>query len=402
MAGLFALLQPAFSNYQTFPAVFRRMWEYQALPEDSVDILFLGSSHSGTTIQPQIIGEITGVEGFDIGTAGADLKTAYFILKQSLKTQHPRWVVLETSSIQFGIDQDALVYTTAELLSPGFKQAYAAEYFPAKGQVLSFFPLLQNHTLWKAGPRSLAASWLTVTQQSDRWSSRGFYGFQRAATQEDFQTFEQEAAEITWAGGPQVVPTPEQEEWLGRILALCYAHDIQPVLLRGANLPSLQNGDFLWLEDYAAHYEVPYIDMNKLYTPDSFSRADLFNVDHFTSNGVLPVNVQLAANLSGLLKLPYDTDTSDEILSLYIGEVLVTQEGDQWNIQLKRMVAKAEVEVKWSLFRNGKPLDTRDFSANAFEYTFTDPGPGNLSVRFALRLKDDPGRYTIRSTYPLP
>lgn len=67
--------------------------------QESIDIIFLGSSHIYNGINPIIVYDITHMTGFDLSSSGQDIPTSYFYLKESLQYQHPSYVVLDTYGI---------------------------------------------------------------------------------------------------------------------------------------------------------------------------------------------------------------------------------------------------------------------------------------------------------------
>lgn len=69
--------------------------EFYSLPENSVDMLFLGSSHSYCTFDPEIIDSKLGTSGYQLGMPLQHYDTAYYTLREALNYQKPKTVVLE-------------------------------------------------------------------------------------------------------------------------------------------------------------------------------------------------------------------------------------------------------------------------------------------------------------------
>lgn len=68
---------------------------FYALPRDSVDVLFLGSSHCYCAFAPQILFDDYGITGWNLGSSQQSIWLSYYWLREALKTQHPKAVVLE-------------------------------------------------------------------------------------------------------------------------------------------------------------------------------------------------------------------------------------------------------------------------------------------------------------------
>lgn len=73
----------------------QRYEDFNALPENSLDMLFIGSSHSYCTFDPEIFDEALGTSSFQMGTPFQHPDTTYFSLMEIFKTQSPEVVVME-------------------------------------------------------------------------------------------------------------------------------------------------------------------------------------------------------------------------------------------------------------------------------------------------------------------
>lgn len=69
--------------------------------EDLIDVVFLGSSHCYHGIYPELLWEEKGIAGFDLAVSAQDIDSAYYQLKELLKTQHPKVVVVDIYGICF-------------------------------------------------------------------------------------------------------------------------------------------------------------------------------------------------------------------------------------------------------------------------------------------------------------
>lgn len=67
--------------------------------EDLIDLVFLGSSHCYYGIYPELLWEENGIASFDMAVSAQDKDSTYYQLKELLKTQHPRVVVVDIYGI---------------------------------------------------------------------------------------------------------------------------------------------------------------------------------------------------------------------------------------------------------------------------------------------------------------
>ena len=68
-------------------------------PDHSADVLFVGSSHDYCTINTATLWDEQGIAAADISEGGQNLVNSYHYLKEALKTQRPRVVMLELRGI---------------------------------------------------------------------------------------------------------------------------------------------------------------------------------------------------------------------------------------------------------------------------------------------------------------
>lgn len=73
-----------------------RWEEFYALPKgDSLDILFLGSSHAYRSFDPQLMDSLWGISSFNLGSSGQTPLTSLHVLRNAILHQRPRMVVME-------------------------------------------------------------------------------------------------------------------------------------------------------------------------------------------------------------------------------------------------------------------------------------------------------------------
>ena len=63
--------------------------------KNTIDIIYLGSSHSYTAFNPYLIEKNTGLNGYVFATQQQPIWITYYHLKEALKYQNPKYVILE-------------------------------------------------------------------------------------------------------------------------------------------------------------------------------------------------------------------------------------------------------------------------------------------------------------------
>ncbi len=75
-----------------------QMESYYLQKENTVDVLFLGSSHIYCDVNTGILWDEYGIAGYDLGGAEQPYWNSYFYLKEALKTQQPKVIVLDITT----------------------------------------------------------------------------------------------------------------------------------------------------------------------------------------------------------------------------------------------------------------------------------------------------------------
>lgn len=73
--------------------------DFYKIEDDSLDLLILGDSSTYRSVNPNIIWNERGMTSYVLGAAQARVYSLYYILKDTLKNQHPQCVVFEVNSM---------------------------------------------------------------------------------------------------------------------------------------------------------------------------------------------------------------------------------------------------------------------------------------------------------------
>lgn len=133
-----------------------RVKQYQELPENSVEVLFLGSSNLMSGINPVQLWEETGIQSYAYCSRAQTFPFTYAYLQDALRTQNPECVVIDAYSIfcdkvinnlsntdfHFGINMDSL--------SVSAKSELITNYIYKKEWLSYYFPLFKNHNYYKS------------------------------------------------------------------------------------------------------------------------------------------------------------------------------------------------------------------------------------------------------------
>lgn len=192
-------------NYKSSMETFYR------LDRDSVDVLFLGSSHCYCSVDVANLWKNHGIAAYSLSISGQDIASSYYCLAEALKTQKPKVVFLESySATTHGYQVRGNLYRNllSYQLSPNFLQAVRslAEEEEQRDFLLKW-PVI--HTRYKE------------LQKEDFLRERPVYmGYE--------SYFWTQPVGLQNYDGEETLPIgEEEEEWLRRIMALAKEKDVQ-------------------------------------------------------------------------------------------------------------------------------------------------------------------------------
>jgi hypothetical protein len=195
--------------------------EYRALEEDSVEVLFLGTSHVYHAIDPMYIYENSGITSYAIDGPGMRMDLSYLSLEEALKTQSPSVVFFDMSAIHWHKQQsEARVHKITDQLS--WSKSLLEFALDTDSDELStldvLFPLLRYHSRWEELSQD---DFDYLTDDLPETYVRGH-----------FITYRTETAEFRWDEDVKFSLSARNEKYFNKIVELCKENDIQLILYK--------------------------------------------------------------------------------------------------------------------------------------------------------------------------
>lgn len=123
--------------------------------KNSIDVLLLGTSHIARGILPMEMYERYGIKSYNLATSGQPIEMTYYTLEEAIKTQKPKAVVWDVSSL-YSHDADSWYWKIVlnEMNVSKNKKLAVKEYlkqYEDYGETMAslMIPLLEYHTRWK-------------------------------------------------------------------------------------------------------------------------------------------------------------------------------------------------------------------------------------------------------------
>ncbi len=123
--------------------------------KDSIDVVFVGSSHSYKSFIPMELWNEYGITSYNLATSAQSIPCSYYLIKEAIREQHPKVIVLETFGARFNklyvsearlhgaVDNiqwnSTKIELYNELLSENMEKDERLEYM---------FPIIRFHSRW--------------------------------------------------------------------------------------------------------------------------------------------------------------------------------------------------------------------------------------------------------------
>lgn len=235
---------------------------FYGLKENTLDVLTLGSSYSFCSIDPQYLYDQKHIRGFDLGSGNQSIMLSYFWLKEALRSQSPKALLLEADLCWKRVDTpynmtEADVRRSLDYMRMSPVKFEAVKAYSEMDDTMTLssllFPIIRYHDRWK----EFDEDDFIWSEPSRRSELKGFYAQATINKKEGYVPYRKEDRTET------VEMDPVSVEYLEKILALCRDHNMHLILYRSPAFycdPLNESGA---LEDWAAANNVAFYDFNE-------------------------------------------------------------------------------------------------------------------------------------------
>ena len=306
------LLTPKYFYTNDWPTTSTYVGFYQ-MDKDTVDVIFLGSSHAVSGFSPQQLYNEYEIRSYNLGCEQQNLVTSYFWLKEALRYQTPEVIVLDTyllfpqenvgplNSIE-GCTRKAFDFMKwSPIKMEAVHQICGID--STQDRLSYYMPNIRYHARWTELDKEDYASLGMFT----KFELKGYSMLEKESGIQNFNPFEigekQEKEQIM----------EYMEKYLLEVIELCKKEDIQLLLVKTPCIYETENR-YHATKAIAEHYDIPFLDFNEKSMYHDLGYC--FETDNYDSGH---------ANMRGAQKL-----------TTYIGDLLVkefevTQQYDiQW------------------------------------------------------------------------
>jgi hypothetical protein len=263
--------------------------------ENTIDVLFIGSSHCYRTFNPVIFDTILDCTSFNLGSGGQSPFTGFFVLKEALDYQNPKVVLMEVFYGPFEIadDFENAMYNYDYMREGGSKKAMYRE-LNLKDKIRLCFPAYRFSS-------GLKVMFSKEKVNADLYSKSVYMGRGYVETDLPPDFFKPDTIGFK---SKEIKIQDKQIAYFDSIEALCRRNNAQLVLVTQPVHPAFAyrfqyidpNG---FLDSLAAKHNLLRIDGNKLFN-GYFTGADFYDSHHFNKNGATRFSKLIAEQLKSL------------------------------------------------------------------------------------------------------
>lgn len=229
--ALTGILVPKFL-YGTTWATTSTYTGFYEMEENTVDVLFLGSSHMASGLSPQKLYDDYGITSYNLGCERQNLITSYYWLKEALRCQSPKAVVLDSYFLFQYEEKDS-----QNLSEPYVRKALDhMRWSPVKREAIRTFcaldenesalsyylPGIRYHSRWT----ELEEEDFTFSEMTDQARMKGFAPLTDTSYLNRYEPYVEKTSE----GTASMVGV--MEEYLEKIRILCEENEITLILIK--------------------------------------------------------------------------------------------------------------------------------------------------------------------------
>jgi hypothetical protein len=264
-------------------------------PKNSIDVLFIGSSSFLRGISSLIMWEKYGFPGYTRASAQQSAMINYYYLKEALKYQHPKVVVIDGISIVEQYNVDAKEPYLRKAVDP---MKWSVDKIQLIMDILSrsknqtlisyLFPLFRFHSRWNEVTPTDFVNFRTDIYDSQKGSNVSY----NVAPQEFPEHFMRTTNKVAKYSETSL-------DYMEKTVQLCRENNIAVIFV---TLPrfSWKYSNYLAIKQFADQHNIPYID----YTlPENFEALgidkdnDFADLNHLNIYGTQKISINLGSYL---------------------------------------------------------------------------------------------------------
>ena len=296
----YQIMVPKFFFNTTWPTTSTYLGFYE-MEKNTIDVFFLGSSHAASSFVPQELYNNYGITSYNLGCEQQNVLTSYFWLKEGLRYQKPKIVILDCYALFSNRPEEALNSTESGTRKAIDYMQWSSVKREAvkticeldeKQSLLSYyFPNIRYHARWT----ELSEEDFAFSEMSNHYELKGYVPL-TAYYGKKFKPFDAKDMKE----GLNMVPL--MKEYLDKIVELCEQEEIQLILVK---TPSTTENieKFYTTKQYADEHNLTFLDFNE---KELYEQTEFFFMEN--NNDIGHVNIWGAKKLTNYVGMLLTND----------------------------------------------------------------------------------------------
>ncbi len=187
---------------------------FAKLPEDSVDVVFVGNSHQFCTINPDMLYEEYGINAYMLATSAQTVPMSYYAAMEAIELQHPEKIVFE---VCYTANDWKMLVAMTHCFFDGMPNCEAKwkgiKDLVGEDRIYYYFPLGLYHSRWK--------DLTELDYRNGNVSERGGVHYEETVVNTEIP--------LVAVNETEAVPE-EMERYMDLLVTLCEENDVELIL----------------------------------------------------------------------------------------------------------------------------------------------------------------------------
>ena len=233
----------------------RKIEGFYAEEKDSLDFVFVGSSQMFTSVVPAVLWQEYGITSYDFGANEQPMYLSYYYIKEALKYQKPKAIVLEVSYCNAPeYTHEGVHHINLDDLRMGPVKLEAIFDVIPKGERLPYiFELAKYHDTWTELNEDSLKYLFADKHNPYKGYTPSLDGFA------DGGTFDENIAKVT----ERTELAELSVRYMEKIIALCEEAGVDLLFLKTPNDHIRNQPEYNAVGDLAKNHGIPYLDLNR-------------------------------------------------------------------------------------------------------------------------------------------
>ncbi len=275
--------------------------EFYTTEAQTIDIVFIGSSHCIRSFDPAIFDKITSLYSYNLGTPGQSPTTSYFVLKEVLRFHKPKIIIQEISFRGFSAKNQLVNggYNFDFMKISRNKLDFFFNGFKFSESLTFLFPSFRFRNNLRYVINYLYTGKKVKKSKEDTYKGKGFMSRNHSVTLDELKNnniYEKKAFNASKLNKNRL-------KYLEKTVNLCKENKIQIIWVT-APLPKItiskiRHGSKIYpfFKNLADQYRVPYINYYADKKVKFIDTSDFQDTHHLNRNGAKKLSTDLAKRI---------------------------------------------------------------------------------------------------------